>query len=252
MKEMGKKPILAGFERTMVTLAVDTSEYRGSIALRRDGKTVAMRLHEAADYSSWLLPAARGVLREAGVSMESLDLLAVATGPGSFTGVRVGLTTVKAWAEVYGKRVVGVSRLQAMTRLGEQAGLVATSYDAQRGQIFGGLYRWVGREAIPLDGEAVVAPDAFVAFVESRARQDSVQWISLDPEVISSTEQWGVRKQRGDQMVTCRADIASLIGEIGEERAWRGEFTPVSELDANYVRRSDAEILWKGPASGVR
>src|SRR6516164_6463563 len=128
----------------MITLALDTSESRGSVAVRRDGRTVAVRLHGGtADYSSWLLGAVEDTLREAVATMPSGQLLAVSTGPGSFTGVRVGLVTVKAWAEVYGTRVVGVSRLESMVRVGERSGLVAVSDDAQRGQIFGGLYRWV-------------------------------------------------------------------------------------------------------------
>jgi tRNA threonylcarbamoyladenosine biosynthesis protein TsaB len=184
--------------------------------------------------------------------MESVDLLAVATGPGSFTGVRVGLTTVKAWAEVYGKPVVGVSRLESMARLGEPSGLVSASYNAQRGQIFGGLYRRMEGVTKVVEGEMVTAPGAFVAFVQEQAGANVVQWVTLDPELISSTEDWKTRERRGDRLIACPADIASLVGELAEERASRGQFTNILELDANYVRRSDAEIFWKGPASGVR
>lgn len=237
----------------MITLALDTSEARGSIAVRRDGRPVAVRLHEVTtDYSSWLLGAAAEALQEAAGTMESVDLLAVATGPGSFTGVRVGLTTVKAWAEVYGKPVVGVSRLESMARLGEPSGLVSASYNAQRGQIFGGLYRRMEGVTKVVEGEMVTAPGAFVAFVQEQAGANVVQWVTLDPELISSTEDWKTRERRGDRLIACPADIASLVGELAEERASRGQFTNILELDANYVRRSDAEIFWKGPASGVR
>jgi tRNA threonylcarbamoyladenosine biosynthesis protein TsaB len=247
------KAPLERFDMSMITLALDTSESRGSVAVRRDAQTVAVRLHQGtADYSSWLLGAAEEVLREAASTMESVELLAVATGPGSFTGVRVGLTTVKAWAEVYGKRIVGVSRLESMAGAGEQSGLVAASYDAQRGQIFGGLYRWVEGTAKAVESEMVTAPGAFVAFVEEQAEAEPVQWVALDPQLITSTADWRVRERRGDLLIPCPLDVASFIGELAEERARRGEFTDALELDANYVRRSDAEILWKGPASGVR
>jgi tRNA threonylcarbamoyladenosine biosynthesis protein TsaB len=164
----------------------------------------------------------------------------------------VGLTTVKAWAEVYGKPIVGVSRLESMARAGEPCGFVAASYDAQRGQIFGGLYRWVDGAMKAVEAEMVTAPGAFVALVEEKARTESVRWVTLDPQLISSAAGWGVRSRRGDRLIACPADVASLIGELAEERATRGEFTDALELDANYVRRSDAEILWKGPASSVR
>lgn len=238
---------------SMIALALDTSEARGSVAVRRDGRTVAVRPHEvAADYSSWLLGATEDALREAAATMKSVQLLAVSTGPGSFTGVRVGLTTVKAWAEVYGKPIVGVSRLESMARAGERCGFVAASYDAQRGQIFGGLYRWIDAAMKAVAAEMVTAPGAFVALVEEKAGTESVGWVTLDPQLISSAEGWGVRERRGDRLIACPADVASLIGELAEERAARGEFTDALELDANYVRRSDAEILWKGPASSVR
>jgi tRNA threonylcarbamoyladenosine biosynthesis protein TsaB len=235
------------------TLAIDTSERRGSLAVRRDGRTVATRLHHAADYSSWLLGAVADALSEAGTTMESIELLAVATGPGSFTGVRVGLTTVKAWAEVYGKPVVGVSRLEALAGFGEHAGMVAASYDAQRGQIFAGLYRWVGGLMEAVEREMVVAPDSFVNLVYEKVRQIPVQWVSMDPEVIASQEGWAARNGLGDRIILAPPDVASLIGEQAEERASRGEFTDPLELDANYVRPSDAEIFWKGPSSyGIR
>jgi tRNA threonylcarbamoyladenosine biosynthesis protein TsaB len=236
----------------MITLALDTSERRGSVAVRRGGRTLVVRLHDEADYSSWLLLATEGAMQEALLSMNKLDLIAVATGPGSFTGVRIGLTTVKAWAEVYGVRVVGVSRLEAMARFGERVGLVAASYDAQRGQLFAGLYRWLGGQMNAAEREMVVAPEAFVALVEERAGKEAVRWNVLDRKLITSTGSWAERQRRGDQIVSCPADVASLIGELAEERAQRGEFTDPLELDANYVRRSDAEILWKGPASRVR
>jgi len=237
----------------MITLALDSSDSRGSIAVRRDAQTVALRLHEGStDYSSWLLGATEDALREASATMGSVGLLAVSTGPGSFTGVRIGLTAVKAWADVYGRPVVGVSRLQAMARVGERSGIVAASYDAQRGQIFAGLYRWVEGVANAVESDMVISAEGFVAFVEEHAGGSSVRWVTLDPQLIASAPSWSTREQRGDRIIACPADVASLIGELAEERAKHGQFTDPLELDANYVRRSDAEIFWKGPASGER
>ena len=132
-----------GYTAEVITLAIDTSERRGSVVVRKEGQRAALRHHESReDYSSWLLPAVDVCLGEATVQMAEVDLLAVCTGPGSFTGVRVGLTTVKAWAEVYGKKLVGVSRLLALARCAEgQAPIVAACYDAQRGQMFAAMYR---------------------------------------------------------------------------------------------------------------
>jgi tRNA threonylcarbamoyladenosine biosynthesis protein TsaB len=234
----------------LITLAVDTSEARGSVALLRGGEVVAVKQHDtAADYSEWLLPAIKTILSSTLTRMEELDLLAVATGPGSFTGVRVGLTTVKAWAEVYGKPVAGVSRLEAMARsLLTRApdGFVAAFYDAQREQLFAALYRSASGGLALVESEQVIAASAFLDGVNAQVSGQSVTWISLDPELITSLPGWQQRIAVGDTMQQCAPQLAITIGQLAEERARAGLFTDPLELDANYVRRSDAEIFWKG------
>ena len=107
----------------MIVLSIDTCDVDGSVALLKDGNIVGVLPHETnEEYSSWLLPAAYEVLKRAGLRMADVGGYAAAAGPGSFTGVRVGLTTVKAWAEVYGKPVAAVSRLEAIARQASGAG----------------------------------------------------------------------------------------------------------------------------------
>ena len=236
----------------MVTLGIDTCEARGSIAVRKDGVLVSVQKHESAeDYSSWLLPAVERGLATAGISLREIQLLAVASGPGSFTGVRVGLTAVKAWAELFGIRVVGVSRLEVMARQVVRAsGFVAASFDAQRGQVFGGLYKCeAGREWRLTDEEMVIAPEGFVEWVKKQAGGEAVQWISLDPKLFVELREWQERAAIGERMMLSTDALATGVAELGEERAREGKFTDPLVLDANYVRRSDAEIFWKDPAS---
>jgi tRNA threonylcarbamoyladenosine biosynthesis protein TsaB len=219
--------------------------------LRRGGGPVASALHvDRTDYSEWLLPAVDRVLRDGAAMMSAVELLAVATGPGSFTGVRVGLSTVKAWSEVYGRPVVGVSRLEALAKTEkDKAGLVAAYYDAQRGQIFGALYRSSCGRLAKIGEELVIDPAAFLEMAGTAAGEGNVSWVSLDPELLTDLAGWKRRVDLGDTMRRSPAELASTIGEIAEERAERGEFTDPLALDANYVRRSDAEIFWKGPAA---
>src|ERR1700745_1447675 len=107
----------------MLILALDTCDSNGSVAVLRDTEVLQTHAHETGeDYSSWLLNAISDLLRAAGLALSEMDAYAVTAGPGSFTGVRVGLTTVKAWAEVYGKPVAAVSRLAALARKGSGAG----------------------------------------------------------------------------------------------------------------------------------
>lgn len=220
----------------------------------RDGQRCAGAVHsERTDYSEWLIPAVEEVLRIAGTRMAVADLFAVATGPGSFTGVRVGLTAVKAWCEVYGKPVVGVSRLEAMARLvTAEAGMVAASYDAQRGQLFGAIYRSSYGRLARIGDEMVIAPEAFLDLAAREAGDGAIHWACLDPELVTGLKGWPARSSRGDVMTEATSELAAKIGLIAEEKAGRGEFSDPLELDANYVRRSDAEIFWKGPSAHAR
>lgn len=235
----------------MSTLAIDTCDRKGSVALRLDGHCVGLQTHADEDYSSWLLPAVERSLAESQRNFAALDLLAVATGPGSFTGVRLGLCAVKAWAEVYGTKVVGVSRLEALAKCVTEDGWVTATYDAHRGQIFAGLYRRTQSKLERAEVELVSAPEDFLALVRDRADGAPVNWVSLDPRLVSGLPSWKDLQASGSKLWPCGPHLANSIGEIAEEKAARGEFTDVVELDANYIRRSDAEIFWRGPAHRV-
>src|SRR5208337_2208869 len=241
-----------GYTAEVTTLVIDTSEMRGSVAVRKEGRRAAVRRHESCeDYSSWLLPAVEACLSEAGERMEGVDLIAACTGPGSFTGVRVGLTTVKAWAEVYGKKVVGVSRLEAIARCAEaQAPFVAACYDAQRGQMFAAMYRWKDAGLHRIEEEMVIEADSFLRMATKEAGRERIAWVTLGPDLIMSAEGWKASAGNGDSLQRVEGNLADKIGEIAEECARKREFTDPLELDANYVRRSDAEIFWKGPSAG--
>lgn len=232
----------------MITLAIDTCDRFGSVGLQVNGALLLVRHHADEDYSSWLLPAVESLLTEAGKLYKDVDLFAVATGPGSFTGVRVGLCTVKAWAEVHAKPVVGVSRLAALARQAAHQGLVAAAYDAHRGQLFAGLYRHLPTSWELIEQEMVIAPEEFLAFVQERALGEAVRWVSLQPELIRDLPAWAKHESKGSVLISSDVPLIHRIAELAEEKAARAEFTDVLQLDANYVRRSDAEIFWKGPA----
>ena len=199
------------------------------------------------DYSSWLLPAVGECLQGSELQMEDVAAYAVATGPGSFTGVRVGLTTVKAWAEVYGKRIVAVSRLRALA-MEASAGtaLVAAFANAQRGQVFGAIYQREGTGLARLGAEMVMAPGKFVEAATEFGNEENIGWVSADAECVVSEEAWKARERRREKVERVSSVRAPMIGRIGLAELAEGRFTEALALDANYVRRSDAEIFWKG------
>ena len=222
----------------MIVLSIDTCDSRGSVALLRDESVLGLIPHETRDeYSSWLLPAVKDLLKKAGLPMKDVSGYAVAAGPGSFTGVRVGLTTVKAWAEVYGKPVAAISRLESIAAQATvPSGCLAAFVDAQRGQVFGAVYEKERDTLVRLAEEMVIAPGRFV---ETAAELTTFTRNIRQPCSANS-------RAAGPAVVVMRCDPSAL--------AWSWMFTPATTdalgLDANYVRRSDAEIFWKGAAHG--
>lgn len=233
----------------MIALALDTCDARGSVALLLDGVLTSQASHDVTeDYSSWLIPACNRVLGHSQLSPANVDVYVVACGPGSFTGVRVGLTTVKAWAEVYKKPVVPVSRLEAIAaRSGATEGFVAAFTDAHRNQIFGGLFaRSAGR--LQAVGDEMVLPlEEFVAWVFEKAGSRAVIWASPDTSILEGIQS-GNLANAPRLSRTVLPPFAEAIGRLGLEKFRSGVVVDALRLDANYVRRSDAELFSK--ASG--
>jgi tRNA threonylcarbamoyladenosine biosynthesis protein TsaB len=222
------------------------------VAVLRDAEVLKVVAHESQeDYSTWLLPAVRECLEGSGLQMEDVDAYAAAAGPGSFTGVRVALATVKAWSEVYGKRIAGVSRLEAMAAeaSGEEA-WVAAFANAQRGQVFGAVYRRNGTALVRLGEEMVIAPGKLVEAAAEFAGGERISWVSTDAECFLLEEEWKARDTRAESLVRVSSVRAPMIGRLGAAALAAGRFTDVLTLDANYVRRPDAEVFWKGAGHG--
>jgi tRNA threonylcarbamoyladenosine biosynthesis protein TsaB len=235
----------------MLLLALDTATPSGSIAVLRDGRLTGV-VSTAVDetYSSRLFRQLEFLLGELRLEMSQFDLFAVAAGPGSFTGLRVGLAAVKGWAEVFGKPIVAVSGLEAVAaQLSPSDDLVASVLDARRGQIYAALFRRDSRGLLHEGDEEVCMAEEFLAGLPARANGRLVRFISPAPEVFEAALAGAVSLPGSISRYIVRASpvLAPEIGAIAFERAKRGEFTDALHLDANYVRRSDAELLWKGP-----
>ena len=255
----------------MNLLTLDTCDSRGSVSILHDDQVLQTVEHDTMeDYSIWLLPAIDCALQASGLSFSDIDVYVAASGPGSFTGVRVGLTTAKAWAEVTGKPIVGVSRLEALAaQAAPSAGeFVAAFTNAQRKQIFGALYHrssdssasgnGVGHALTRIGEESVLSPEEFLAWAVENSGGAPLRWISTDPEMLAETEVWAARQKSGDtrpvdhataQSAVNRIESASpilapAIGKLGYQLALLKQFVDPLRLDANYVRRSDAEVSW--------
>ena len=194
------------------------------------------------------------VLGEAGASLEQFDLFAVTTGPGSFTGLRVGLAAVKGWAEVCGKAIVGVSALEAiaMQSRAPEGVLLVPMLDARRREVYFTIYgrsRENGAMGLDREGEIfVAAPNDFLGIVELAAGDREFAIVSPTPEVIAGELSERNRMRENERQIaleSVQAVLAPLVGEIAWRRAQSGELADALTLDADYVRRTDAELKWK-------
>jgi tRNA threonylcarbamoyladenosine biosynthesis protein TsaB len=231
----------------MLILAVDTSTQAGSLAALRDGRVLGeVSTSGEETYSSRMFRHLDFLLRELKLEIKQFDLYAVAAGPGSFTGLRVGLAAVKGWAEVHQKPIAAVSGLEAVAAQARTpVGCLVPVLDARRGQIFGGMYERT-RLGLTLRGEEVVmTPAEFFDVVGARLAEQVFAFVAPAPEVIADLR--AGPGLGGKPIETVSAVLAPWIGRLGYERAQRGELVDALHLDANYIRRSDAELLWKDP-----
>jgi tRNA threonylcarbamoyladenosine biosynthesis protein TsaB len=230
----------------MLILAIDTTTPAGSVALLRDLDVVSqVASAEEQPYSTRLFVDVERVVREGGGTMMDVDLYAVASGPGSFTGVRVALAAVKAWAEVYRRRVAAVSALEAMAfQAAGGESLIAGIADAHRGQLFAGLYERMEGGLRRRGDDVVMPPAECLAYHAEQA--------AAAPFLIETTAAEMVRAAlagsaaAGARVEAADPALAPAIGRLGYARAQRRELADALTLDAHYVRRSDAELLWHG------
>jgi tRNA threonylcarbamoyladenosine biosynthesis protein TsaB len=211
-------------------LALDTTSEYGSIALAEGAELIEeVALHSPEGFAHIIFDEIQNLLGRHRLNLCDLDGFASASGPGSFTGVRVGLTAVKGLAETCGRRVVAVSNLEALAWFGTRA-LRAPVLDARRGEIYGAVY----------DGEL------------RQIRQEVVvpfnQWITTLPpgdlEIVTSG--FEVPSQGGFPVAIAPRALARAIASIAAARFALGRANDPAQIDANYVRRSDAELLWRG------
>src|SRR5208282_2110051 len=147
--------------------------------------------------------------------MSNVDAFGVASGPGSFTGVRIGLTTVKAWSEVYGKPVAAVSRLHAIAWKGGGGGkFVAAFANARRGQVFGAVYRHGEAGLERVGEEMVIAPGEFVRTALEQALGERISWATPDIDGLLDTPEWRDREKLGEEPVIVPALLADTIARL--------------------------------------
>ncbi len=226
----------------MLVVAVDTSGRKGSVAVCRGDsesfEVLQFTSLEGGTYSAQLMPRIAEALRQDNLEKTQVDGFVVVSGPGSFTGLRVGLATLKGLCEVLRKPLATVSMLEAVALLHGRPGETATTaLDAGRGEIYVGEYR-VSADRADIVREYIIRLDAFAAGDHSKLGTLLTPDLKVAEALRTSGIDIDAKLVPGVQ--------ADGIGRIGLRKLIAGEIADPAVIDVNYVRRSDAEIFAEG------
>lgn len=225
----------------MILLAIDTSGKNGSIALARvlnaaPDSAPSLEILEViplagGTFSAQLIPQISALLSKNGFTKQDIGGFAVASGPGSFTGLRVGLAAIKALAEILHQPIAAVSLLEAVARSAKSSGRVLAALDAGRGEVYVGAYEIADKAR--MRSERLVTCENFLA----DARASLV--LTPDGGLAQSVRAAGLNVEE------VAPPASDTIARLGWEKIQAGETIAPDELEANYIRRSDAEIFAK-------
>lgn len=217
----------------MLILGVDTSGKDGSIALVKfeqgNARTLEVVSLEGGTFSAQLVPQISDTLNRCGLTKRNIDGFAVISGPGSFTGLRVGLAAIKALAEVLQKPIAAISLLGAVARAAEAQGDVVAALDAGRGEVYAANIQISG-------SQTTISHQQLLGLAEFVSANSDRQIITPDAKIADFVRQ---KRLRVIQIDRPRADV---VARIGFEKIQNGEVVSPEALDANYIRRSDAEV----------
>jgi tRNA threonylcarbamoyladenosine biosynthesis protein TsaB len=225
----------------MLLLAVDTSGRNGSLALARlalgqsEIDVLEMVPLAGGAFSAQLIPQIAALLKKHGYAKHDLGAFAVVNGPGSFTGLRVGLAAIKALGEALQKPIVAISMLQAVACSGKARGRILAALDAGRLDVYVGDYELAppARLDVPRHSERLLRREEFLAEAEGKTV------VTPEAGLAEALQGAGIEVDRVEY------PNSGVIARLAAERLWRGQTVCPEELEANYIRHSDAEIFSK-------
>ena len=228
----------------MLLLGIDTSGESGGVTLAA-GDERAFRILGSSPiaggtFSAQLVPTIARLLETHGSKLADIGGFAVASGPGSFTGLRVGLSAIKGLAEILGRPIATVSLLEALALAlaAGKPGPIAAALDAGRSEVFYGLYQ-VSTASAEMIAEKLLSQGQFL---EALSVAGTSLFVTSDANIADLAQRLDGKVQA---RVVERPDSAT-IARIGLRKLLAGETVSVEAIDANYIRRSDAEIFFKG------
>ncbi|MBI5234528.1 MAG: tRNA (adenosine(37)-N6)-threonylcarbamoyltransferase complex dimerization subunit type 1 TsaB [Deltaproteobacteria bacterium] len=224
----------------MHILAFDTATSSGAVAVVRDNTVLAQwqGAREGA-HAVTLMPAVDSVLKEAGLRIADIDCFAVGVGPGSFTGLRIGISAVKGLSWTLDKKVVAVSSLKAIAmNLKEESALICPILDAKKKEVYTSLYRFKDDEMETLMHETVIKPSELFSMIKSGFGPRDVVFIGEGLDVykdLLEREIEGARLGPEALWQVSAVNIAALAMSDMEKAVLPWQISP------KYLRKSEAE-----------
>ncbi len=222
----------------MLILAIESSAKAASAALCRDGEILSHSFQRSGlTHSATLLPMIDEMLRSAGIDKSAVDAVAVARGPGSFTGVRIGVSTAKGLCWGLGKPAIGVSTLEAMAYLAlcvPEGTVICPAMDARRSQIYNALFRMEGGKPVRLTPDrAIAAEDLAAAAADIKAPL----WVLGDGAAVcaAALDARGVAYTMAPELIRWQNACGVALAALDKTPADARELLPV------YLRLSQAE-----------
>ncbi|HEX9020038.1 MAG TPA: tRNA (adenosine(37)-N6)-threonylcarbamoyltransferase complex dimerization subunit type 1 TsaB [Nitrospirota bacterium] len=226
----------------MLILGIETSTKTGSVAVVSEKGVVAQySLNIEVTHSERLMSTVDRVLRDTGIAVASLDGFAVSIGPGSFTGLRIGLAAVKGLALATGKPVAAVPTLEALAwNIPYAAHPVCPLLDARKNEVYAALYRFEGKALVHVMAEAV-AP---LAALEGR-----ISGKTIFTGEASRLFRENIEKQFGERALFAPLSAilpsAATVAELGFLIIENGRLADLDSLTPMYIRRPEAEVAWE-------
>lgn len=225
-----------------IILVLENSGMCGSIAITAPGICLAeYSLTSEVTHSKRLLSSLEFLIREAGIDWPDIDAIAVSLGPGSFTGLRIGLTTAKGLVMATGKKLIGLSSLDGLAvQLQDSDKLICPAIDARKKQVYAALYRNTGPECKRISPQLAISPQDLSAMIN-----EPVVFIG-DGGVLYKDI---LQARLGDRAHFALPEIyfprAAAIGSLALNKWHAQEFLDPISATPLYVRPSDAEMSLK-------
>ena len=233
----------------MHILAIETTGPHCSVALIDESGTIREAASKGTmNHLQFLMPLIRQLLDECQLQIGDINVIAVSAGPGSFTGIRIGVSSARALAQVAGCKITPVETLKAFAyHAPDDDGLICPIFDARRNQVYGGAYAWADGEIVEAVPGGPYMLDEYLALLEEaieRSGKDKVTFFGdgLKPYG-QKVEDWGA----GQPVVLRlapeehRYQEAGSVARLGQAEILKGNILPFEKVFPNYMRMAEAQ-----------